>query len=102
MAHEVIRDLSRRLGVPEDELVRRGLRAYLEEELRKVRARINAICVKYGVRSLEELDEKINRGEVAESDAFEDFARLDHLEALRRRLEEALEILGQGHGERAK
>ena len=93
MAYEVAKELSKHLGVPEDELIRRGLRAYLEEELRKVRARIAAICVKYGVKSLEELDEKINKGEVAESDAFEDFTRLDHLEAVKRKLEEALSRL---------
>ena len=90
MVYEVAKELSRHLGVPEDEIIRRGLRAYLEEELRKVRAKITAICVKYGVRNLEELDEKINKGEISESDVFEDFTRLDHLEAVRRKLEEAL------------
>ena len=93
MAYEMARELSKRLGLPEGELIKRGLRAYMEEEFRKLKARIAAICVKYGVKSLEELDEKVNRGEIPESDVFEDFTLLDHLEAERRKLEKALSRL---------
>ena len=92
MTYTELHKLSELLGM-EEELVKRSLRHYLESELRRVGAEIAAICVKYGVSGLEELDEKINRGEIPESNAFEDFTKLDHLEALRRKLEKALEIL---------
>jgi len=93
LTYTELHKLSELLGMEEEELVKRSLRHYLESELRRVGAEIAAICVKYGVSGLEELDEKINRGEIPESNAFEDFTKLDHLEALRRKLEKALEIL---------
>jgi hypothetical protein len=57
-----------------EKLAEDGLKAYLRERLRGLRVEITAIYLKYGVSSLKELDEKINRGE------FDDFTRLDYLE----------------------
>jgi len=73
--HEISRDYYKKEKLAED-----GLKAYLRERLRGLRVEITAIYLKYGVSSLKELDEKINRGELSESDTFDDFTRLDYLE----------------------
>jgi flagellar biosynthesis/type III secretory pathway chaperone len=48
--------------------------------------------IKYNISNIEEFDEKIRRGELNETDVFEDFTRLDYLldreEKLRKLLEE--------------
>jgi len=67
------------LHIKKERLAEGGLKAYLRERLRGLMAEITAIYLKYGVSSLEELDEKINRGELSESDTFDDFTRLDYL-----------------------
>jgi len=91
-----VREISGELGVSEEELVRRGVKAYLEMELRKVSAEINSIFSKYGVRSFEELDERISKGQLSETDSFEDFTRLDYLEDSREKLKRLLgEIAGR-------
>jgi hypothetical protein len=65
----------------------------LRERLRGLRVEITAICLKYGVSSLKELDEKINRGELSESDTFDDFTRLDYLESEKDKLRNIMEKL---------
>jgi len=78
-----IKEISRELGVSEEELIRKGVKTYLQMELRKARAEIHSMLSKYNVKSFEELDEKISTGKLSETDTFEDFTRLDYLEATR-------------------
>lgn len=75
-----LEEAARILNISKEDLARKGLKAYLREKLREVRAEITSICLKYGVASLEHLDARINAGELDETDTFEDFTRLDYLE----------------------
>jgi len=68
------------LHMEKAELVEEGLKAYLKERLRGLKAEITAIYLRYGVSSIDELDKKINEGELSESDTFDDFTMLDYLE----------------------
>jgi len=45
------------------------------------------------VSSLEEFDKKINKGELNESDTFEDFTRLDYLESEEEKLTKLIKAL---------
>lgn len=81
------------LHMKKEELTAEGLRAYLKDKLRELMAEITSIYLKYGVSSLEELDEKINHGELEETDAFEDFTKLDNLEAEAEKIKGVLESL---------
>jgi len=85
-----VKEVSETLGVSEDELVRRGVKAYLEMEFRRVKAEIYSVLSKYGVGSFRELDEKISRGELSETETFEDFTRLDYLDSMREKIERLL------------
>ncbi len=69
------------LGIEKEKVLREGVKAFLEKRLRELRAEIVLICLRYGVSSLKELDEKINKGELSETETFEDFTMLDFLES---------------------
>ncbi len=81
------------LHIKKEKLAEEGLKAYLRERLRGLMAEITTIYLKYGVSSLEELDEKINGGELSESDTFDDFTRLDYLEGEKDKLKNIMEKL---------
>jgi len=81
------------LQMSPEELAEAGLKAYLRARLRELKAEIRALYVRYGVSSLEELDEKISRGEYSESDTFDDFTWLDYLEGKEEKLRTFLEQL---------
>jgi len=85
-----VEEISAALGLSKEELIRRGVRAYLELELRRLNSEIMALYRRYNVKSLKELDEKISRGELSETDTFDDFTRLDFLEAKRDEVEKFL------------
>ena len=72
------------LGLKKEELIKNGVKAYLESELRRINAEIIIIHNRYGVTTLNELDEKINKGELSETATFEDFTKLDYLEGKKR------------------
>jgi hypothetical protein len=82
-----VKEVSDTLGVSEEELVRRGVKAYLEMEYRRVKAEIYSILSRYGVGSLGELDERISGGGLSETDTFDDFTRLDYLDSMREKIE---------------
>jgi hypothetical protein len=85
-----VREASRALGVSEDELVEKSVKAYLENELRRIKAEMNSIFTRYDVRSFLELDEKITSGALNETDSFEDYTRLDYLDSQREKIEKVL------------
>ena len=76
-----LEEAAKMLHIEKKKLVEEGLKAYSRERLRELRAEITAIYLRYGVSSLKEFDEKINKGELNESDTFDDFTRLDYLES---------------------
>ena len=85
--------VSKILGVEKDVLEREALRQYILSELRHVRLESKLIMARYGVSSIEELDEKIRRGELEETKVFEDLTRLDYLLDREEKLKKLLEEL---------
>jgi len=81
------------LGVEVDVLEREALRQYILSELRRVKLELKLIMARYGVSSIEELDEKIKRGELEETEVFEDLTRLDYLLDREEKLKKLLEEL---------
>lgn len=85
--------IAEKLGLSKEELIKNGVKAYLESELRRLNAEMFVIYNRYSVKSLEGLDEKISKGELGETETFEDFTRLDYLEAKKEKVEEILRML---------
>ncbi len=85
--------VSRILGIEEDVLEREALYQYILSELRRVRVEAKPIMARYGVSGIEELDEKIRRGELEETEVFGDLTRLDYLLDREEKLKKLLEEL---------
>jgi hypothetical protein len=88
-----IEELAREFALSEQDLIIRGLRAFVTEELRLFRAEKQARCAKFGVSSLEEMDALIIEGAVEEEEILDDFQNVDYLTARIERLERLLETL---------
>ena len=81
----------REFSLSEGDLMAQGLRAFILEQLRLLQAEKEARCAKFGVKSLEEMDELIRQGKVAEEDILDDFQNVDYLTARIERLQQLLE-----------
>ena len=85
-----LKEVAAILGLPVKDVRQRGIRAFLEKELRVIRMEILAVAQKYGVSSWEGMNALILEDKVEEGKILEDFQRVDHLTAKARRLQALL------------
>ena len=88
-----IGELAQEFALSEQDLLTQSLRAFIIEQLRLFQAEKQARCAKFGVASLEEMDELIVEGAVEEEDILDDFQNVDYLTTRIERLEYLLETL---------
>ena len=74
-----VASVAKEFSLTEEALTREGIRAFLLEQLRLLETERQARCAKFGVKSLEEMDGLLRRGEVEEDDILEDFQEVDYL-----------------------
>lgn len=79
------------LKLPREQVIENGVHWYLESELRNLSIEISKLCFKYGVNSFNDLMDKLEKGEVSESECFDDLTRLEYLELERKKVERLLE-----------
>jgi hypothetical protein len=89
----ILSEVAEELQIPEDELIRKGLRSYLERQLQVVKTGIFEITSRYNVSGVEDMDIRYQKGTLEEADSWQDLQRLDHLEYKRDRLKKLLESL---------
>lgn len=89
----VIDIIAKELQMNPDELLKESLRTYLERRISQIEAEIFLLAKKYGIKDVSELNAKINAGVVSESQAYDDYFRLDNLEAEQEKLKKILENL---------
>lgn len=89
----IVERLSKVLGVPPDELVRKGLEEFLEAQLRICYAEINEIKTRYDVKRAAELEKKIRKGDIAEHPTWEDLIVLENLEERAQMIRKELKAL---------
>jgi len=82
--------VERELNIPKDELIKEGIRRYLEFELRSLKAEMSKILGKHRVHSFSELWSKLEGGKVSESECFEDLTKLEYLEVRAEKVESLL------------
>ena len=92
-ANEILSTVARELKISEEELVKQGLRSFLESQLREVKAGIFELSGRYGVSSVEEMEARYRDGTLEEADSWRDLQRLDHLEYKQDRLLQLLEVI---------
>jgi hypothetical protein len=90
---EMLSTVARALHLSEEEVLKQGLRSFLEHQLREVKAEIFAISGRHGVSSVEEMEARYRDGTLEEADSWRDLQRLDHLEYKRDSLMQLLEVV---------
>ena len=90
---DIIPKISSILKIDREKLEKESMRTYLHIKLRHCEAEIFNIAKKYGISSVEELENQYKRGELEEEGTWEDFFKLDHLEAEKESLNKALEVV---------
>jgi len=90
----IVEGIASRLKLSPQELERASLRLFLTHRLRLVDSQRLSLARKYGVRTISELDNLVERGSIHEAEAFEDYFELDYLEAERAALLDSLKELG--------
>lgn len=91
---EIITALAEELQRPREVILAKGLQAFLERQLRQVKAEILQIAGEYGISSVEEMEARYREGTLEEADSWRDLQQLDHLEYKRDRLARLLQELG--------
>jgi len=89
----VYENIALRLQLSPQELERQSLRLFLGHRLRLVESQLLSLAHKYGVRTVTELDGLVQRGQIHEAEAFEDYFEFDYLEAERDTLLDSLKEL---------
>lgn len=83
--------LSKELSLSEDEIIREGLRVFLERKLREIKSEIFRITGKYKIKSVADFEELYKTGQVEEKDTLSDYQKLDHLEYKKEEIEKLLQ-----------
>jgi hypothetical protein len=92
-ARDILNRVAQDLGLSEDDLLRQGLRCFLEQQLRKTNTDIFEICGRYGVKNVNEMELRYKDGSLKESESWTDLQKLDHLEFKRDQLLNLLEVI---------
>jgi len=76
-------NIATKLQLSPQQLEQASLRLFLNHQLRLIESQLLGLTRKYGVKTVTELDQKVQAGHFHEDDAFEDYFEFDHLEAER-------------------
>jgi hypothetical protein len=85
--------IAAKLHLSPEELERESLSLFLKHRLRLVESQLLSLANRYGVRTVTELDELVQSGQVHEAAAFEGYFEFNRLEAERDALLESLREL---------
>lgn len=86
----LINKVEKELKVPKSQIVELGVKHFLELELQNVSLEIKKISSKYETNFFDELYEKIEFGEISESECLEDLQKLEYLELEKEKIMELL------------
>jgi len=78
------------LNITPEELERESLKTYLHIRLKRCESELFNLARRYGVSSIEDFEEEYKRGNIEEEGTWEDFFRLDHIEAERESIRKAV------------
>ena len=77
----VLHKISKEMGIKESELISQSVKAFIWSELGKIESQLYTLYHKYKIKSIQELEHAIEKGEVVESDVLDDLTRIDYLES---------------------
>ncbi|MBI4639828.1 MAG: hypothetical protein HY731_03995 [Candidatus Tectomicrobia bacterium] len=88
-----IKKIAEEFSLSDEALTRESLRAFLLERLRIMETERQFRCAKFGVKTLEEMDELLKQGAVSEEEILEDFQNVDYLTTRMEHMKKLLEDL---------
>lgn len=77
---DIVEKISEELEIPVEKVIKEGSYRFLEIELKNIAIERALICRRYNVTSFENLWEKLEKGDISESECFDDLTRLEYLE----------------------
>lgn len=83
--------VAKEFSLTEEAVARESLRAFLLQQLHLLDTDRRARCAKFGVKTLEEMDELLRLGKVEEDAILADFQEVDYLSHRIGRVQEMLE-----------
>ncbi|MGR3310504.1 MAG: hypothetical protein ACUZ77_06975 [Candidatus Brocadiales bacterium] len=83
--------VEKELKIPKKQLVEEGIKHFLKVELKNLSIEIRKLSSRYGVNSFDELWEKLEAGEITESECFDDISKLEYLELEREKVVKLLQ-----------
>ena len=86
MLTNLLERVEKELKIPKEKIIEEGVQRFLEVEVKNFSIEISKIGIKYGVNSFDELWNKFERGEVSESECFDDLTKLEYLELEREKV----------------
>ena len=86
-----VQQIAQEFNLSEQQLVQESLRAFLLDRLQLLDSERRARCARFGVTSLEEMDDLLKTGQVEEEDILEDFQHVDYLTTQIQRIRQLLE-----------
>jgi hypothetical protein len=89
---QILEEAAKALNMAPEELERKSIKTFMEKELTQIEAEIFLIGAKHGVKSVLELDARLQRGEMTEEELLDDFMEFDFLESRRNEL---IKVLGK-------
>ena len=87
----VIGSAAQELQMTTDQLMVEGVRLLLNRRLREINAKIFEITGRYGISSVQEMEERYEAGQIEEAESWRDYQRLDHLQYNQNRLRKLIE-----------
>jgi len=72
--------IEKELNITRKNLIEKGIKHFLEIELKNLSIEIKKLANRYSVNSFDELWEKVESGEITEKECFDDLTRLEYLE----------------------
>ncbi len=70
-----------------------SLKTYFEHELKIIESELFSLATKYGIKTIEEFNQAVEKGKFKESEAFEDYFQFDNLEAKKKKVLKILDSL---------
>jgi hypothetical protein len=87
-------EISHRLNIPVEELLKESIVAYLEKELRLAEEDIADIRDRYDVISKEELEKKVKDGKIYSHPAWEDLITWENTESYISKIKDVMKVIG--------
>ena len=87
----LVEKVEKELKIPKEQIREEGTQRFLEIEFKNLSIEILKLCRKHKINCFNDLGEKIERGEISESECFDDLTKLEYLETEKEKIKRLLQ-----------